>query len=90
MTFHTNDGGDDDDDDCTVEVEMMIVMISSYYHSNDDDNDLISHRYKGCDDFSNLPCDMIVFPATYHDDRVLFWNPTCTVSMMFQFKCLSI
>ena len=42
------------------------------------------------DDFSNSPCDMIVPPATYHDDRVLFWDPTCTRSIMFQFKRVSI
>ena len=48
----------------------------------------------GYDD-SNSPCDMIVslapaIIATYHDDRVFLWNPTCSPSMMFQFKRVSI
>ena len=45
--------------------------------------------YKGYDDFSNSPGNIIVSVATYHDDRVFLWNPTCVPSIMFQIKRLS-
>ena len=76
MMIAPHRGIDDDNDDILIIIiQMTMLMISSL---TDD---------KGYDDISNSPCDII---ATYHDDCVFVWNPTCTPSRMFQIKCVSI